>query len=172
MGQDADLAGAVTAHDLPAVLTARRSVAVVTASRSLAAMDRRTRPAPAATSSTTHPSASAPPTPNWSRPPPTCGPSPPPAGPRCTATTSAPVTAPPMTSGPADTPAPDLRPGPDRVVHREDGGWLVGFVHDDNRNEADLIVLDAAAIDHPPVATVAIPRRIPYGLHGTWIPAT
>jgi len=56
--------------------------------------------------------------------------------------------------------------------HREDGGWLVGLAHDDSRNEADLIVLDAAAIDHPPVATVAIPRRIPYGLHGTWIPAT
>ena len=61
-------------------------------------------------------------------------------------------------------------PDPTRL-HREDGGWLVGFAHDDNRNEADLIVLDAAAIDHPPVATVAIPRRIPYGLHGTWIPA-
>ena len=62
-------------------------------------------------------------------------------------------------------------PDPTRL-HREDGGWLVGFAHDDNRNEADLIVLDASAIDHPPVATVAIPRRIPNGLHGTWIPAT
>lgn len=56
--------------------------------------------------------------------------------------------------------------------HREDGGWLIGFVHDESRNEADLIVLDAAAIDRPPVAVIHIPRRIPYGLHGTWIPAT
>ena len=56
--------------------------------------------------------------------------------------------------------------------HREDGGWLIGLVHDEHRNEADLVVLDAAAIDRPPVASVRIPRRIPYGLHGTWIPAT
>jgi carotenoid cleavage dioxygenase len=57
-------------------------------------------------------------------------------------------------------------------LHREDGGWLVGFAHDDARSEADLIVLDAAAIANPPVATVAIPRRVPDGIHGTWIPAT
>jgi carotenoid cleavage dioxygenase len=56
--------------------------------------------------------------------------------------------------------------------HREDGGWLVGFVHDENRHEAELIVLDAAAIERSPVVTVRIPRHIPYGLHGTWIPAT
>ena len=45
--------------------------------------------------------------------------------------------------------------------HREDGGWLIGFVHDDDRNEADLIVLDAAAIDRPPVATVRDPSTHP-----------
>ena len=56
--------------------------------------------------------------------------------------------------------------------HREDGGWLIGLAHDDDRNEADLIVLDAAAIDRPPVASIRIPRRIPYGLRGTWIPFT
>lgn len=55
--------------------------------------------------------------------------------------------------------------------HREDGGWLIGLVHDEDRNEADLVVLDAAAIDRPAVAAVHIPRRIPYGLHGSWIPA-
>jgi len=54
--------------------------------------------------------------------------------------------------------------------HREDGGWLIGFVQNDERDEADLIVLDAAAIDRPPVATVRIPRCVPTGLHGTWIP--
>jgi carotenoid cleavage dioxygenase len=54
--------------------------------------------------------------------------------------------------------------------HREDGGWLIGLTNDDARNEADLLVLDAAAIDRSPVAVVRIPRRIPYGLHGTWIP--
>ena len=56
--------------------------------------------------------------------------------------------------------------------HREDGGWLIGFVHDDHRNEGDLVVLDAAALDRPAIATVRVPRRIPSGLHGAWIPAS
>jgi 8'-apo-carotenoid 13,14-cleaving dioxygenase len=62
-------------------------------------------------------------------------------------------------------------PDPTRL-HREDGGWLVGFIHDDQRSAADLVVLDAAAMENPPIAMVRIPRRIPYGLHGTWIPST
>jgi 8'-apo-carotenoid 13,14-cleaving dioxygenase len=62
-------------------------------------------------------------------------------------------------------------PDPSRSL-REDGGWLIGFVHDHIRNEAALVVLDAAALDHPPIATVRIPRPIPDGLQGTWIPGT
>ena len=53
-----------------------------------------------------------------------------------------------------------------------DGGWLVGFVHHASRNETDLVVLDAADIARPALATVRIPRRIPRGLHSTWIPST
>jgi carotenoid cleavage dioxygenase-like enzyme len=52
-----------------------------------------------------------------------------------------------------------------------DGGWLVGFVHDPVGNETDLIVLDAADIARPAIATVRIARRIPRGLHSTWIPS-
>jgi carotenoid cleavage dioxygenase-like enzyme len=51
-----------------------------------------------------------------------------------------------------------------------DGGWLVGFVHLPSRNETDLVVLDAADIARPAIATVRITRRIPPGLHSTWIP--
>ena len=54
----------------------------------------------------------------------------------------------------------------------EDGGWLVGFVHDETRNEADFVVLDAQAVERPAIAVVQIPRRIPGGAHGMWIPAT
>ncbi len=53
-----------------------------------------------------------------------------------------------------------------------DGGWLVGFVHHALRNETDLIVLDAADLARPALVTVRIPRRIPRGLHTTWIPST
>jgi carotenoid cleavage dioxygenase len=60
---------------------------------------------------------------------------------------------------------------PDRR-HCEDGGWLIGLVHDEHRNQADLVVVDAADVERPALATVRISRRIPYGLHGTWIPVT
>ena len=53
----------------------------------------------------------------------------------------------------------------------EDGGWLVGFVHDNEGNQAELVVLDAEIIERPAVATVHIPRRIPNGAQGTWFPA-
>lgn len=75
----------------------------------------------------------------------------------------------------------DLGPGrhpgamtfvPDPIRHhREDGGWLIGLAHHATHSETDLVVLDAATLDCPPVATIRIPRRVPYGLHGTWIPA-
>ena len=53
-----------------------------------------------------------------------------------------------------------------------DGGWLVGFVHHASRDETDLVVLDAADMDRPAIATVRIPRRIASGHQSTWIPST
>ncbi len=52
-----------------------------------------------------------------------------------------------------------------------DGGWLVGFVQHASRDETDIVVLDAADIARPAIATVRIPRRIPLGLRSTWIPS-
>ena len=52
----------------------------------------------------------------------------------------------------------------------EDGGWLVGFIHHDTARDARLIVLDAQHAAGPPVASVLIPRRIPFGSHCAWIP--
>ena len=78
----------------------------------------------------------------------------------------------------ATTSARDATPASSRslptrpAADSEDGGWLIGLVHDEHRNQADLVVLDAAAVDRPALATVRISRRIPYGVHGTWIPAT
>jgi 8'-apo-carotenoid 13,14-cleaving dioxygenase len=51
-----------------------------------------------------------------------------------------------------------------------DGGWLVGFVHHTSEVMTDLVVLDAAEIAQPVIATVRIPRHVPRGLHSTWIP--
>ena len=52
----------------------------------------------------------------------------------------------------------------------EDGGWLLGLVHDLAADHASLVVLDAARVTGPAVAAVIIPRRVPFGLHGLWVP--
>ena len=53
-----------------------------------------------------------------------------------------------------------------------DGGWLVGFLHNASRDHTDVVVLDAADLNRPAIATVRIPRRIARGHHSTWIPST
>ncbi|MFN7173993.1 MAG: carotenoid oxygenase family protein [Thermaurantiacus tibetensis] len=54
---------------------------------------------------------------------------------------------------------------------RELEGWLVGLVAWPGEGRSALMILDAADIAAPPVAEVRIPRRIPPGFHGNWIPA-
>lgn len=55
-----------------------------------------------------------------------------------------------------------------------DGGWLVGFVHHATSagGRTEVVVLDAADLARPPLATIPLPRRVPQGLHSTWIPST
>nr|MDQ3758227.1 carotenoid oxygenase family protein [Actinomycetota bacterium] len=57
---------------------------------------------------------------------------------------------------------------PDRAGD-EDGGWLLGLVHDDGSDRTSLVVLDAQDVPGPEVAAVHVPRRIPYGFHGNWM---
>ena len=52
-----------------------------------------------------------------------------------------------------------------------DGGWLIGFVHHSSADETDLVVLDAADVNRPAIATVRIPRHVARGHHSTWIPS-
>jgi carotenoid cleavage dioxygenase len=53
---------------------------------------------------------------------------------------------------------------------REDDGWLVSIVTHDSANVAALVVIDAGDVAAGPIATVQLPRRVPIGFHGTWIP--
>jgi carotenoid cleavage dioxygenase-like enzyme len=51
----------------------------------------------------------------------------------------------------------------------EDEGWAMGLVYDDRTDRSDLVVLDATDPSAEPVARVHLPRRVPYGFHGSWI---
>jgi carotenoid cleavage dioxygenase len=51
----------------------------------------------------------------------------------------------------------------------EDEGWAMGFVYDDSTDTSDLVVLDASQPGSEPVARVHLPRRVPYGFHGSWV---
>jgi carotenoid cleavage dioxygenase len=50
-----------------------------------------------------------------------------------------------------------------------DDGWVMTYVHDETSNRSEFVVLDASRFDAPPVARVALPQRVPYGFHGSWI---
>ncbi|GAA2778794.1 carotenoid oxygenase family protein [Saccharopolyspora taberi] len=49
----------------------------------------------------------------------------------------------------------------------EDEGWLLSVVTDTAADSSELLVLDATSVE--PVASVALPRRVPSGFHGSWI---
>jgi carotenoid cleavage dioxygenase len=52
----------------------------------------------------------------------------------------------------------------------EDDGWLLAYVYDKTTESSEFIVLDARDIAADPVATVALPQRVPFGFHGSWMP--
>jgi carotenoid cleavage dioxygenase len=54
----------------------------------------------------------------------------------------------------------------------EDEGWIVCLAHDDVTDTTTLNVIDAQDFTAPPVARVTMPRRVPFGAHGNWLPAT
>ncbi|MBF6302915.1 carotenoid oxygenase family protein [Nocardia amamiensis] len=69
--------------------------------------------------------------------------------------------------------APDLVPGeavfvPAAGAHAEDEGWLLSIVSDRAGHGSELLVLDATDLSH--TASVHLPRRVPAGFHGSWIP--
>lgn len=51
----------------------------------------------------------------------------------------------------------------------EDEGFVIAYVYDENRNGSDLAILDARDFTAPPLATVRLPQRVPFGFHGNWV---
>jgi len=52
----------------------------------------------------------------------------------------------------------------------EDEGWVLSVVYDAATDRSDLVILDATSFAGPPVATVHLPVRVPFGFHGSWVP--
>jgi carotenoid cleavage dioxygenase len=58
---------------------------------------------------------------------------------------------------------------PDPDGRAEDEGWLLTYVYDDATGSSELVVVDATEVPRGPVARVALPQRVPYGFHATWV---
>ncbi len=54
----------------------------------------------------------------------------------------------------------------------EGEGWLLTVVFHGASQHSELLVFDARAVNHGPLATVELPQRVPNGFHGNWIAAT
>lgn len=57
---------------------------------------------------------------------------------------------------------------PDPSGPNEDDGWVLTFVYDLARDASDVVILDGHSLDQ--VASIHIPRRVPFGFHGNWLP--
>jgi carotenoid cleavage dioxygenase len=45
------------------------------------------------------------------------------------------------------------------------------IVHDTATEKSRLIIIDAQNFTSPPLATIHLPQRVPYGAHGSWVPS-
>jgi carotenoid cleavage dioxygenase len=49
-------------------------------------------------------------------------------------------------------------------------GWYLSYVYDPVNESSDLVVIDASDFEGEPVARIRLPRRVPHGFHGSWLP--
>jgi carotenoid cleavage dioxygenase-like enzyme len=49
-------------------------------------------------------------------------------------------------------------------------GWYLTYVYDPQADSSDLVIIDASDFAGEPVARIRMPRRVPHGFHGNWIP--
>jgi len=49
-------------------------------------------------------------------------------------------------------------------------GWYLTYVYNPATDGSDLVIIDASDFEGDPVARIRLPRRVPHGFHGNWIP--
>ena len=52
----------------------------------------------------------------------------------------------------------------------ENDGYLLSYAFDGD--VTNLLILHAADISGEPAAVLGVPQRVPFGLHGCWVPST
>ena len=63
---------------------------------------------------------------------------------------------------------PVFAPNPDDPS--EDGGWVLNICHDWDADESTVRILDASTLEE--TARVHLPRRVPFGFHGSFVPGS
>ncbi len=61
---------------------------------------------------------------------------------------------------------------PASATAAEDEGWVLSVVYNAVEDTSELVILDTTNFGGEPVATVALPQRVPFGFHGIWEPAS
>ena len=59
---------------------------------------------------------------------------------------------------------------PSSTMKGEDDGYMMLFVYDKNEDKSKFVLLDASNFTDEPIASIQLPRRVPHGLHGSWMP--
>ncbi|XWS26337.1 hypothetical protein CRYUN_Cryun26dG0023700 [Craigia yunnanensis] len=52
----------------------------------------------------------------------------------------------------------------------EDDGWVITFVHNEDTNISQVLIIEAKNFSSEPVAKITLPFRVPYGFHGAFRP--
>ena len=53
----------------------------------------------------------------------------------------------------------------------EDEGYLMTYVYDRATDKSNLMIFNAQDINLGPIAQIKLPQRVPFGFHGSWVPA-
>jgi len=59
---------------------------------------------------------------------------------------------------------------PSNAQQSEDNGYLMLFVYDAISEQSEFVILDAKNFGSSPLARIKMPRRVPSGFHGSWMP--
>jgi len=59
---------------------------------------------------------------------------------------------------------------PKSAKSAEGEGYVIGVVNRRAEHRSDLVILDAMRMSAGPVATIKLPVRLKYGIHGNWVP--